>query len=76
MKILREVYLRNESHLPEYGWLQSCWTCDTITSRTIEYKKITEGKKIYKFIVKSNLKNLKKSNKKSKLIKNYIAFST
>ena len=51
MKILREVYLRNESHLPEHGWLQSCWTCDIITSRTIEYKKITEGKNIYKFIV-------------------------
>ena len=51
MKILREIYLRKESHLPEHGWLQACWTCDTITSRTLDYNKITKGKRIYKFIV-------------------------
>ena len=51
MKILREVYLKHESHLPARGWLHACWTCDIITSRTLDYNKITKGKRIYKFIV-------------------------
>ena len=51
MKILREVYLRNDSHLPKHGWLHSCWGCEQITSRTIEYSTVTTGKNIYKFIV-------------------------
>ena len=46
MKILREIYLRSESHLPEHGWLQACWTCDTITSRTLDYNKITKRRYI------------------------------
>jgi len=36
MKILREVYLRRESHLPAHGWLHACWTCESITGKTLE----------------------------------------
>ena len=78
MKILREVYLRNESHLPEHGWLQSCWTCDIITSRTIDYNKITKGKNIYKFIVylcpncKKKLKNSENREKFSNSCEEFI----
>ena len=51
MKISRHVYLFSESHLPEKGWLQACYECDTITSRTIYYKTVSHSVKTYKFIV-------------------------
>jgi len=51
MKIIREVYLYSDTHLPRHGWLQGCWECETITSRLITYKKITKNILIYKFIV-------------------------
>ena len=51
MKIIREVYLYSDTHLPRHGWLQGCWECETITSRIITYKTVTKGKFTYKFIV-------------------------
>jgi uncharacterized protein YlaI len=51
MKIIREVYLYSDTHLPTRGWLQGCWECETITSRIITYKTVTKGKFTYKFIV-------------------------
>jgi uncharacterized protein YlaI len=51
MKIIREVYLYSDTHLPTHGWLQGCWECETITSRLITYKTVTKGKFTYKFIV-------------------------
>jgi hypothetical protein len=51
MKILREVYLRRESHLPAHGWLHACWTCESITGKTLEHNTTVKGKRIYKFIV-------------------------
>ena len=67
MKIVREVYLYSDTHLPTHGWLQGCWECESITSRIITYKTVTKGKFTYKFIVylcphckKINLKAEKK----------------
>lgn len=51
MKIIREIYLHSDTHLPIYGWLQGCWECETITSRLKTYKSITKGNFTYKFIV-------------------------
>ena len=51
MKTVREVYLHAETHLPIHGWLQGCWLCDTITSKTKERATIHKVKRIYKFIV-------------------------
>ena len=51
MKIIREVYLYSDTHLPTHGWLQGCWECETITSRIITYKTVLKGKLTYKFIV-------------------------
>ena len=51
MKIIREIYLYSDTHLPTRGWLQGCWECETITSRIITYKEITKNRLTYKFIV-------------------------
>lgn len=51
MKVIREVYLYSETHLPVNGWLQGCWECDIITSKTKKYKTINTVKRIYKFII-------------------------
>jgi protein-arginine kinase activator protein McsA len=51
MKILRHVYLFYETHLPEEGWLQGCYQCYSITSRTINYKNIDNNDKTINFIV-------------------------
>jgi len=40
MKIIKNVYLYRDSHLPEQGWLQSCFRCYTITSRLYSFKTI------------------------------------
>ena len=36
-KILKKIYIYRESHLPEKGWLQSCYHCCGIT---VHYKLI------------------------------------
>jgi hypothetical protein len=51
MKIIREIHLHSDTHLPIHGWLQGCWECKTITGRLITYKTVTKGKFTYKFIV-------------------------
>lgn len=51
MKIIRNVYMFSDTHLPKRGWLQGCYECREITSRTIAYKTKTTYLKIYKFIV-------------------------
>jgi hypothetical protein len=51
MKILRQVYLFYETHLPEKGWLQGCYQCKMITSKTICYKNIHAYNKTIKFVV-------------------------
>lgn len=49
MKIIKNVYLYRDSHLPEHGWLQSCFRCYTITSKLYSFKTIENKKKIYQF---------------------------
>lgn len=39
-KIVKIIYLYRDSHLPCNGWLQSCFNCYTITSKTITFKTI------------------------------------
>ena len=86
MKILRQIYLFRESHLPEKGWLQACYECETITSKTINYKSISKNKKTYKFIIhicnscKESLKadaekNTKFINRCDKFIDEYLITS-
>jgi hypothetical protein len=51
MKILKNVYLFHETHLPEEGWFQGCYKCEMITSKTICYKNIHVYDKTIKFVV-------------------------
>ena len=34
-KIIKEIYIYRESHLPTDGWIQKCFHCDTLTSKNI-----------------------------------------
>ena len=34
----KRIYLFNESHLPDEGWLQMCFTCDTITGGLLFFR--------------------------------------
>lgn len=44
------IYLYKETHLPAEGWLQGCFICDTITSKTEEFKPVIVNEKV-KYIV-------------------------
>lgn len=61
-----EIY--NESHLPKNGWIQSCFNCNNITSKTLLHKKIKTHNKTYIFKV-FNCPNCKK-----KMIKNHMKY--
>ena len=49
MKTIKNVYLYRDSHLPEEGWLQSCFRCYSITGKLFFFKTIENKKKIYQF---------------------------
>ena len=49
MKTIKNVYLYRDSHLPEQGWLQSCFKCYSITGKLYSFKTIENKKKIYQF---------------------------
>ncbi|RZD40116.1 MAG: hypothetical protein CXT73_06825 [Methanobacteriota archaeon] len=51
MKILKEIQVCRDSHLPEKGWFQACFNCYTITSKTFIFSVITRKTKIYEFNV-------------------------
>ena len=57
MPTIRKVYLYEETHLPQKGWMQGCMVCGIITSRLLL------------FDTKYDTKNKKKSASKSKLRK-------
>ena len=43
----KKIYLYRDSHLPEEGWLQSCFYCYTFTSNTIDYTYIKRNNILY-----------------------------
>ena len=51
MKILKYKYLFEPTHLPEKGWFQGCYKCESITSKTISYRNVNTYSTTYKFIV-------------------------
>ena len=38
--IIKKIYIYRDSHLPEKGWLQSCYRCYQITHHTANFKTI------------------------------------
>ncbi len=64
MPTLRKVYLYEETHLPQKGWLQGCMICGVITSHLLLFKTKFDEKKemkyeIYTYICPKCKKNLK-----------------
>ena len=49
MPIIKRIYLYNDSHLPEDGWIQACFNCSVLTSKTVLFKTIYKDKKLYEF---------------------------
>lgn len=49
MPTIRKVYLYEETHLPQKGWMQGCMVCGIITSRLLLFdtKYDTKNKKKY-----------------------------
>ena len=51
MTEVNEIDIFKKSHLPKEGWLQACFNCYTITSKTYYYRMISIEDKKYKFNV-------------------------
>lgn len=49
MSKVKKIYIYKDSHLPENGWLQACFHCDTITSRHFLFQTFTDKKVLYEF---------------------------
>ena len=49
--ILKDIEIYRDSHLPTNGWIQSCFNCYSLTSKTILYKTIMQKNTIYDFRV-------------------------
>jgi len=79
MSDVKLIEIFRDSHLPEKGWIQSCFNCYTITSQTFLYKVVKNHDYIYKFQIYNcyDCKNKMKGNplyylKFSKACKKYI----
>lgn len=75
--IMKKIYIYRDSHLPEKGWLHSCYNCCGITSRFITFKTIKKDNCCYKhweFYVYVCNKCQKELYKKKNLTK-YIEFT-
>lgn len=48
MKKITTIDICRKSHLPKDGWLQACFNCYTITSKTIQYCNIRKQNNIFK----------------------------
>jgi len=81
MSEVKIIDIFKKSHLPKDGWLQSCFNCYIITSKTYYYRMVLFNKKKYKFSIfccpqcKNKLyKDNLKEHKFSKVCDKYIFF--
>ena len=51
MPTIKRIYIYNDSHLPEDGWIQSCFNCNELTSKTILFKTFNKRETLYEFKV-------------------------
>ena len=51
MTDVKMIEIFRDSHLPEKGWIQSCFNCYTVTSKTFLYKVLKKKDCIYKFCI-------------------------
>tara|TARA_Y100000816_G_C25721881_1_gene380599 strand:+ start:160 stop:432 length:273 start_codon:yes stop_codon:yes gene_type:complete len=48
---IKRIYIYRDSHLPEEGWLQSCFKCAEITGKYILFKTFYKNKELYEFYI-------------------------
>ena len=65
MPTIKRIYIYNDSHLPEDGWIQSCFICNELTSKTVLFKTFNKNNTLYEFIVYTCKKCKKKHSKLS-----------
>lgn len=65
MPTIKRIYIYNDSHLPEEGWIQACFICKELTSKTILFKTFHKDNTLYEFIVYTCCKCKKNINKLS-----------
>ena len=77
MPTIRKVYLYEETHLPQKGWMQGCMVCGIITSRLLLFdtKYDTKNKKKYEIYTYICPKCQKKLDDKEILNKIYVSSS-
>jgi len=75
MKKIKQIYVYRDSHLPDYGWLQSCFCCYIITSKIklfdvyeIKYDNLWE---LYIHLCPKCIKEMKNKIKYSIFLKKY-----
>ena len=51
MPVVKRIYIYNDSHLPEEGWIQACFKCKELTSKTILFKTFHKDEILYEFYV-------------------------
>lgn len=71
MKKITSIEICRKSHLPEKGWLQACFNCYSITSKTFEYGNIRKFNNIFKISVYL-CPGCKKALRKDVLLYNYF----
>jgi len=51
MKPVKQIYIYNESTMPEEGWLQGCFECGAITSKLLLFKTKEGRNHVYEYLV-------------------------
>lgn len=51
MPKVKRIYIYRDSHLPEIGWLQSCFKCEAITGRYFLFHTFRYKETLYEFYV-------------------------
>jgi len=72
MSKMRRIYLYADSHLPEEGWLQSCFRCTEITGKCFLLQTFHKRDKLYEFYIHICAKCKKKFIREPLL---YVGFS-
>jgi len=68
----KSIDIYRDSHLPSKGWIQACFNCYTLTSKTFLYKYIKSGERIYEFNI-YNCNDCRKKMQKNRLF--FLNFS-
>ena len=72
MPQIKRIYLYRDSHLPEEGWLQSCFKCKEITGKYFLFQTFHKEDDLYEFYIHICSKCKKKFDNSALL---YVIFS-